>query len=301
MSETLDVQERTEAEPDARTCPECDGEVRQSEDERRCTDCGLVVATDELDRGPEWRNFDDGPSLTVRCNGRPTSPAQHDGGLGTEISYTDEPDRLDRQRQYHTRFQSKRERGQAYANGQIHRLTAALELPTAVRDRACTLFEEAQEAEITLGRSLDAGAAAAVLAAAREMDFATEFGEIVELAREDRSLVLRSWKAMCREIDCYQLPPQPSELIAKLASATDAPPAVEQRARELTTALEATGRHSGKCPSGVAAGAIYVAMREHDDDRLTQEEIAEAADVSAITLRKGMQLLEEVGEIGGAN
>lgn len=42
-----------------RNCPECDGRVRREETETVCSQCGLVVTTDRLDRGPDWRSFDD--------------------------------------------------------------------------------------------------------------------------------------------------------------------------------------------------------------------------------------------------
>jgi transcription initiation factor TFIIIB Brf1 subunit/transcription initiation factor TFIIB len=54
-----------------RACPECDGDVRASGDESVCAECGLVVSADRLDRGPEWRSFeDDDPQLGHRSNHR---------------------------------------------------------------------------------------------------------------------------------------------------------------------------------------------------------------------------------------
>ena len=41
-------------------CPECGGNVTADSEhgETVCTECGLVVEEDEIDRGPEWRAFD---------------------------------------------------------------------------------------------------------------------------------------------------------------------------------------------------------------------------------------------------
>ena len=37
----------------AETCPDCRGPLRTRGDETVCTECGLVVAEDRIDRGPE--------------------------------------------------------------------------------------------------------------------------------------------------------------------------------------------------------------------------------------------------------
>lgn len=301
MSEVLDVQERSdEADLDARTCTECGGDVRPDGDERHCTECGLVVETDAIDRGPEWLSHGRGSNLR-RCNGGPTSPSQHDGGLGSEIPTDKTGGRLQRQKQYHKRTNSKVERNQVYANTEIDRLTSALEMPKAARDRACKLFGDAQEAGVIRGRSLDGGAAAAVQAAAREMNLSTVLDDIEEVARADASEIWTTYQEMADELDCYQLPPTPSELVARIASEVDAGPAVERRARELAETLEETGRHSGKMPTGIAAGAVYLGVCESDEVHRTQVEIAEAAGVSAMTVRNGMYLLQEVCGDGGEN
>jgi len=51
----------TETERDeSLSCPECSGRLVSDTEhgETVCADCGLVVADDEIDRGPEWRAFD---------------------------------------------------------------------------------------------------------------------------------------------------------------------------------------------------------------------------------------------------
>nr|WP_240145859.1 TFIIB-type zinc ribbon-containing protein [Halococcus salsus] len=42
-------------------CPECSGRIVDDAEhgEAVCDECGLVLSGDALDRGPEWRNFDD--------------------------------------------------------------------------------------------------------------------------------------------------------------------------------------------------------------------------------------------------
>ena len=40
-------------------CPECEGRLRSTDTETVCSECGLVIDEDAIDRGPEWRSFDD--------------------------------------------------------------------------------------------------------------------------------------------------------------------------------------------------------------------------------------------------
>ncbi|PSQ45577.1 transcription initiation factor IIB, partial [Halobacteriales archaeon SW_7_68_16] len=65
-------------------CPECEGRLRTTDCETVCTECGLVVAEDAIDRGPEWRSFADEETERERT-GAPLTRSRHDRGLSTEI------------------------------------------------------------------------------------------------------------------------------------------------------------------------------------------------------------------------
>ncbi|PSP69899.1 transcription initiation factor IIB 2, partial [Halobacteriales archaeon QH_9_66_26] len=56
----VEREREAEASEDELLCPECGGRLVSDTEhgETVCTDCGLVVETDEIDRGPEWRAFD---------------------------------------------------------------------------------------------------------------------------------------------------------------------------------------------------------------------------------------------------
>ncbi|ELZ43754.1 Transcription factor TFIIB cyclin-related protein [Halorubrum californiense DSM 19288] len=106
------------------SCPDCGGTVRSQHHERVYTDCGLVVETDNLDRGPEWRSFDDDGETPART-GAPLTVARHDRGLSTEIGHKTDargstltgPKRAQlfrlRREQVRSRFQSKADRNLA--------------------------------------------------------------------------------------------------------------------------------------------------------------------------------------------
>jgi transcription initiation factor TFIIB len=103
-----------------RTCPECDStDVRRvpTRGEIVCASCGLVVETDELDRGPEWRAFSHDERQQKARVGAPTTPALHDKGLTTTIGWQNTDgygneigsagrDRVQRLRKWQTRIRT---------------------------------------------------------------------------------------------------------------------------------------------------------------------------------------------------
>ena len=276
-----------------RHCPECDGQVRASGDETVCADCGLVVATDRIDRGPEWRSFAEEESSRERT-GAPLTRSRHDRGLSTEIGNRGDTLRLKgrkrrqvaRMRRQHTRAHigSKAERNQVYAFTEIRRLVTRLELPDSVRESACALFETAQEADLLRGRSLEGFAAAAVYATCRARSISRSIDEVVEHARASRDELTVAYDALNREHGLPTGPVDPREYIPRFTSELDLPTRVQRRAEELAAAARDAGVDNGRNPCGVAAACIYAAAEECGPS-LTQQSAADVADVTPVTLR----------------
>lgn len=273
-------------------CPECDGTVRPDSDESVCTDCGLVVGTDHVDRGPEWRSFDEGTADGKRT-GAPLTRSRHDRGLSTNIGHGNETRltgrkrrRIARMRREHARasIATKRDRNQVYAFTEVRRLVGSLSLPDSIREQACTLFESAQNEDLLRGRSLEGFAAAAVYAICRTRSLSRTVEEIAEAARADERELRVAYDALNRELGLPTGPVDPCEYLARYANELGLGNAVERRARELATAAVEDGLATGRNPSGVAAAALYLAATEADAD-CTQAAAAAAADVSAVTVR----------------
>ncbi|PSP45488.1 transcription initiation factor IIB 2, partial [Halobacteriales archaeon QH_6_66_25] len=80
-----------EREEQSMDCPECSGKliVDDEHGETVCTECGLVVEEDSVDRGPEWRAFDAQEKDQKSRVGAPTTNMMHDKGLSTNIDWRD--------------------------------------------------------------------------------------------------------------------------------------------------------------------------------------------------------------------
>lgn len=277
-------------------CPECAGALRTEGTETICAECGLVVAEDRLDRGPEWRNFEDGPDR--RRTGAPLSRSRHDRGLSTEIGHSSrltgrKRRRVARMRRQHDRskIQSTAERNQVYGFTEIRRVTAALDLPTDIREQACVLFESAQDAELLTGRSLEGFAAAAVYAVCRTNGLARTTGEIIDVAKAEDSELQAAYDAMNRELGLATGPIDPTAYLPRFASELDLDSAAERTANEILERTEPTDL-GGRNPSGVAAAALYVAT-DVESGGPTQSEAAELAGVTPVTLRSAARVLAD--------
>ncbi|MDG5776107.1 transcription initiation factor IIB family protein [Haloarculaceae archaeon H-GB2-1] len=271
-------------------CPECDGQLRDAERETVCTECGLVVAEDAIDRGPEWRSFDDDETNPART-GAPLTRSRHDRGLSTEIGRSSRVKgrkrrRLARMRRQHSRAQisSKADRNQVYGFTEIRRIVSALDLPTAIRDRSCVLFESAQSADLLRGRSLEGFAAATVYATCRADSLARTTDEIVAVAKATENELSAAYDALNRELGLPTGPIDPREYLARFASSLSLPSAVERTAREYAQLAHDRNIVSGRNPGGVAAACLYAAATDHDHD-LTQRAAADEAGVTPVTLR----------------
>lgn len=285
MSDAGTATARTEA-----SCPECSGALSREGQETVCGECGLVVDADRIDRGPEWRNFDDDGTSKART-GAPLTRSRHDRGLSTEIGRDTrltgrKRRRLARMRRQHDRAQirSKAERNRVYGFTEIRRIVGALSLPQDVRDQACVLFESAQSEGLFQGRSLEGFAGASVYAVCRVRSIARTVEEVVEHARGDADELRVAYDAMNRDLGLATGPIAPGEYIPRYATSLDVPDDVERRARELAMAATADGSLGGRNPAGIAGACLYTAARQLEYE-LTQADAAAVADVTPVTLR----------------
>ncbi len=276
------------------SCPECAGRLQTDQTETICTSCGLVVAEDPLDRGPEWRSFEDGPSR--ERTGAPLSRSRHDRGLSTEIGRSSrlkgrKRRRLTRMRREHDRAKvgSTAERNKIYGFTEIRRLVGMLSLPTDIRDQACVLFESAQNEDLLPGRSLEGFAAGAVYAVCRTNGLARTVDEVVEVAKADESEFQTAYGVMNTELGLRTGPIDPAEYLPRFATELDLDVETESAARALV-AENMDGTVSGRNPSGVAAAALY-AESKGSPNAPTQAEAAEVAGVTPVTLRAAYRVL----------
>jgi len=299
-TQRTDVQEdeSTEERTD-QSCPECSGHlvVDDERGETVCEDCGLVVETDEIDRGPEWRAFDASEKDEKSRVGAPTTNMMHDKGLSTNIDWRDKDaygnslssnqrQKMQRLRKWNERFRTRdsKERNLKQALGEIDRMASALGLPENVRETASVIYRRALDENLLPGRSIEGVSTAAVYAAARQAGVPRSLDEINEVSRVEKSEIARTYRYVIRELGLEVAPADPESYVPRFASSLELSDEAEHRARKLLQNAKEQGVHSGKSPVGLAAAAVYAAALL-TNEKTTQAAVSEVADISEVTIR----------------
>ena len=309
--------ERTESEQtgdERETCPECGGSIVADETrgETVCSDCGLVVDEDSIDRGPEWRAFDSAERDEKSRVGAPTTNLMHDKGLSTNIGWQNKDaygnslssrqrEKMQRLRTWNERFRTRdsKERNLKQALGEIDRMASALGLPENVRETASVIYRRALDEDLLPGRSIEGVATAALYAAARQAGTPRSLDELERVSRVEKMELTRTYRYVVRELKLEVKPADPTQYVPRFASDLDLSDEAERRARELLESAKRAAIHSGKSPVGLAAAAVYAAALL-TNEKVTQNQVSEVADVSEVTIRNRYKELLEAADAGMA-
>jgi len=291
--------ERVSEETAEDVCPECDGNLINDAEhgETVCEECGLVVEEDEIDPGPEWRAFDAGERDQKSRVGAPTTNMMHDKGLSTNIGWQNKDgygnalssrqrEKMQRLRTWNERFRTRdsKERNLKQALGEIDRMASALGLPENVRETASVIYRRALEEDLLPGRSIEGVATASLYAAARQVGNPRSLDELDAVSRVDRMELTRTYRYIVRELELEVQPADPKSYVPRFTSELNLTEEVERRARELLDHARDEGMISGKSPVGLAAAAIYAASLL-TNQKVTQSQVGDVADVSEVTIR----------------
>ncbi|WP_255149342.1 transcription initiation factor IIB [Halorarius halobius] len=302
----------TEESTDEVVCPECGGRLETDTEhgETVCADCGLVVEEDSIDRGPEWRAFDASERDSKSRVGAPTTKMMHDKGLSTNIGWQDKDaygkslssrqrQKMQRLRTWNERFRTRdsKERNLKQALGEIDRMASALGLPENVRETASVIYRRALNEDLLPGRSIEGVATASLYAAARQAGVPRSLDEVRNVSRIDKMELTRTYRYIVRELNLEVAPADPESYIPRFASDLDLSDEAEGRARKLIEAAREDGQLSGKSPVGLAAAAVYAAALLCNE-KVTQSDVSEVANISEVTIRnRYKELLEAEGVV----
>ena len=303
--------EETEDE-EVHVCPECGGDLVADGErgETVCEDCGLVVEEDEIDPGPEWRAFDAKEKDEKSRVGAPTTNMMHDKGLSTNIGWQDKDaygnslssrqrEKMQRLRTWNERFRTRdsKERNLKQALGEIDRMASALGLPDNVRETSSVIYRRALDEDLLPGRSIEGVATSSLYAAARQAGTPRSLDEISAVSRVEKDEIARTYRYVVRELGLEIQPADPESYVPRFASDLDLSDEVERRARQLLQNAKEQGVHSGKSPVGLAAAGVYAASLL-TNEKVTQSEVSEVANISEVTIRNRYhELLEAEEEI----
>jgi transcription initiation factor TFIIB len=296
-STTTSSTQATASKNQVRECPECAGTLRSDETlgETLCIECGLVVDEEEIDHGPEWRSFTQEDRENRKRTGAPRTELRHDRGLSTKIGKGTDGQgnslsgknrrKMFRLRRRHRRAQAdSKERNLRHAIGEIKRMASALAVPKSTQETAAVIFRRAHDDGHLPGRSVEGVATAALYTAIRMGHIPKTIDTVANTSRVSQDRVWSAYKSLLTEQELEVPPENPLDFIVPFADEVGVSREIERLARDFLELAQRQNYTSGKVPSGLAAGALYAAAHRHDEE-LTQEELAEVADVCAVTIR----------------
>jgi transcription initiation factor TFIIB len=98
-----------------------------------------------------------------------------------------------------------------------------------------------------------------------------------------------------RELNLEIKPADPESYVPRFASDLDLSEEVGRRARKLLQNAKQKGVHSGKSPVGLAAASVYAASLLANE-KVTQNQVSEVANISEVTIRNRYHELLEAEE-----
>ena len=273
--------------------------------EQFCGKCGYVTSEKLQASGPEWRSFQkDGGSDPART-GAPSSLTIHDMGLSTIINpqnrdATGKPltasmkSTITRLRTWDSRSQSSAtaDRNLRQALNELNRLKDKLTISSSVLEKAAYLYRKALEKKLVRGRSISAMIAASLYAACRDTETPRTLKDIAEAANVKRKDISRCYRLLYNELELKMPVVDPIQCIARISSNLKLTEKTKRYAAKILKETQKRQESSGKNPMGLAAAALYFSCVKNGV-YVTQRDLAEAANVTEVTIRNRFKALKE--------
>ena len=272
--------------------------------ENFCSKCGFVMTDKISESGPEWRSFSNEGENKSRA-GVPTSLAMHDMGLATVINpqnrdATGKPlsatmrSTIERLRTWDNRSQVHEpvDRNFRQAFSELDRLKDKLAVGDAVVEKAAYIYRKALEKGLVKGRSISALIASALYAACRDTETPRTLKDVADAGNIKKKDIARCYRLLHRELELKMPVVDPTQCVAKIASKLQISEKTKRYGIKVLKDAQEHEESAGKDPMGLAAAALYLSCVKNGEDR-TQRDIAEAANVTEVTIRnryKGLRL-----------
>jgi len=282
------------------SCPRCGGSDLIYDPETGeviCASCGTVIREEPLELGPQPETY---PPETRTERRRVQPEAMR---------------RMKRLQRYDelSKLEDLDPRTIRQAVAEMDRLVDELHLARSQKRRAQAIFRMAHERNLIVRGTIAGFAAASVYAACREAGLPRTLHEVSEKSREDVKDVARIedvkdvariYRLLVTELDLRMPVDDPMKLVPRLASEVGASMETDLLAVEILREAAEQKALAGKDPRASAAAALYMACTaaalymacRANDEKCTQEEVAAAAGVSEVSLRKRLRDLEEATE-----
>jgi transcription initiation factor TFIIB len=284
---------------DFETCELCHGQLRADEarGEVTCTMCGLVARERRIDKGPEWRIFDDGDRSRVRT-GSPRKVSIFDMGLSTDFYPYGKDARgsplsaknrasFKRWRRWNNRnkITDSDNRNFSKAFNELEKICSQLHIPSSAKEDAAMLYRKVRKHKLTTGCSINGMITACVYAVCRMRKRPKTQEELLECSQVSDLGELRTCYKRLLELGIDIPTTEPEDYIAKYRSELQLPQSVATNARKLLDLVNQTAIAVGRNPKGVAAAALYIVSRKSGIPK-SQSDFSTVCGITDVTIRQ---------------
>ncbi len=291
---------------ETQNCPECQSSLidDMQNGEVICSGCGVVVADQIVDHGPEisGSNLEDKMKL-ARATGE-TTYSQHDLGITTDISATgrdfsgrainrDVRNQMDNLRrwQQRVRVSTPRDRRLTSILKKMNEVCDSLNLSKNVLETASMIYRDIDGRIDVKGKSVISMTTATVYMACKQCDLVRSLEEICRSicppkdVKSKTKLAAKYYRTMVMEIG-HITPPVVTmdKYISKIANITQTEVRVERLALEIAAKTQNNNVTGGKTPNGIAAAYLCVASILLGQS-IMQRDVSSVAGVSEVTIR----------------
>jgi len=273
--------------------------------EQFCSKCGYVISEKSEDSGPERRSFSTQGGTDTTRTGAPTSLTRHDKGLSTVINpanrdATGRPlsssmkTTITRLRTWDSRSQSyaSSDRNLRQALNELVRLKDKLAISSTTLERAAYIYRKAMDKKLVRGRSISAMIVSSLYAACRETGIPRTLKDVATASNVKRKDISRCYRLLHQELGLKMPVVDSIQCIAKISSKLKITEKTKRYAVKILKETQERKESAGKDPMGLAAAALYLSCVKNGMP-VTQRDIAEAADVTEVTIRNRYKSLKE--------
>jgi len=289
-----------------KSCPECESTLVDDiqNGERFCSACGVIVAEQMADCGPETKSSSLEEKMKLaRATGQ-TTYSQHDLGITTEIAIgtkdfsgksinsqvANQMHNL-RKWQQRVRVSTPRERRLSIVLAKIGETCKTLSLSKNVLETASMIYRSLDGKVEVKGKSVVSISAATIYMACKQCGIVRSLDEICrglcspKDLKPKTKLAARYYRTMVMELGNSTAPVVTMDkYISKIANLTGTDVRVERLALEIFEKTKDRNLADGKAPNGIAAAYLYVASILLGQNVL-QRDVSSVAGVTEVTIR----------------
>jgi transcription initiation factor TFIIB len=262
-----------------------------------CQNCGFVISSNQLNRGPEWRTFDHIDREKLPRVGAPLSWSRHDKGLSTKIGRInrdyqgrllspDKRSKLYRLRKWHrrTKVSDSKHRNLVNALSEIDKISDKLNLPRNIIETSSIIYRQALNKKLIRGRKIKSIVVASIYMACRQCGVIRTLKDIAYITNITKKDAARSYRLLYRQLKPNVPPINRSKYISRIINKLRLSGETELIAERILAKAAEQKFTSGRGPAGMSAACIYISCQLTGESR-TQHEIAIAAQITEVTIR----------------